>query len=148
MRKVELTFWRLPLWMCIAIWMVVGCTREWNFSISSHVGEQPEFCFSERSGCGGNGVQLVSIDIEEVDGRGQRVGVAWSLQGHSAQQSDFVIKRLTYGVVPPGWVQSTGPVPLRKGAYYSVMGEFYFILLDDDDVRVYTREEFFKRSGR
>jgi hypothetical protein len=147
MRKVDLSLWHLSFWVLLPIFFS-GCTREWNLSISSVVGGEPEFCFSQHGTCRDEGVQFVSIQIDEVDEHGQPVKIAWSIQGKSNQTNDFVIKRLIYGSLPPGWVQTSEPTPLRRGVYYSVMGQFYFVLSASDDVRIYPREEFFKKIAR
>ena len=53
-----------------------------------------------------------------------------------------MIKHLVYGVVPKGWVEDGPAVSLRDGVYYSVNGEFVFVLSGQGVGKVYSLAEF------
>jgi hypothetical protein len=123
-----------------------ACTQKWYLSILSAANGIPEFCFSDTSWCGGRGHHLPLISVTEVDAQGHPIAVVWSLQGHSDAPQDYVINKFRYGTLPHGWVELSSSTPLREHVYYSVLGEFYFVLLGEGKSRVYLREEFSKMA--
>jgi len=123
-----------------------ACTQKWYLSIVSVANGIPDFCFSDTPWCGSRGHHLPIISVSEVDAQGHPITVVWSLQPRSNVPQDYVISKLRYGTLPPGWVELHAPTSLREHAFYSVLSEFYFVLIGDGKSRVYTREEFFERT--
>lgn len=64
------------------------------------------------------------------------------IEGHSNNANDYNIKTLTYGVVPPGWLQRHPPEKMLDDVYYSVNEEFYFMRDLQGKFRVLSRKEF------
>ena len=75
------------------------------------------------------------------------MGEVWSIQGRSGVTQDYVIKHLTYGTVPKGWVQAVSPIPLQENVYYSVNEQFFFVLTGKEVVPVYSLAEFAGKKG-
>jgi hypothetical protein len=125
---------------------ITGCTQKWYLFIVDVLDGRPEFCLSDTPWCSDRGHHLPIISMSEVDDQGRPLAVVWTLQGRSNVPQDYVIAKLRYGTVPHGWVELHPPVPLREHVYYSVLDEFYFVLLGEGKARVYTPEEFFKKS--
>jgi hypothetical protein len=138
----------LTSWLTlVATLLLSSCERDWHVAIAGFDGDNPEFCVSRSAECTGSGVQLTLMDIDEVDDHGNRLSVAGSIQAHSNEQQDYIIRRVVYGAVPKGWLQYQQPAPLHEESYYSINGEFYFRAVGRRIPHVYTREEFFKRHA-
>jgi hypothetical protein len=130
----------IPLVLC-------GCERVWYLTIEAVADGRPKFCFTTSSGCNGDGIQFHSILISEVDTNGMVLSHAWSLESKSVDSDDHLIKHLAYGVVPKGWVEDGPAASLRVGAYYSVNGQFVFVLSGGGRAKVYSLADFLdKRS--
>ena len=84
--------------------------------------------------------------IDEVDAHGNKLSVAWAIQGHSQSPKDFILNRLVYGRLPTGWAEANSAIALREKTYYSINGEFYFVLLGQGRSRVFARKEFYSTS--
>lgn len=106
------------------------------------------FCFSTSDNCTGDGIQLSSLEISEVNTVGERGAVMWLIQGKSDRQEDFVIRKLIYGAVPAGWIEINPPSALKAGVFYGVQGEYYFSHAPDGDVNILQREDFFRQIAR
>jgi hypothetical protein len=137
----------MAMLVCAVASLLLGaCEREWYLAVVSVANDQPEFCITRSKECAGEGVQLSSVVISEVDEKGGYLGRVWSIQGRSEVTKDYVIKRLVYGVVPTRWIQDAPAVPLRRNSYYSVNDQFFFVLLGEHGARVYSLAEFSKRK--
>ena len=137
-----------PLKNAIAVLLyalaLAACSRVWYLSIAATNSSTPVLCFSAAKNCRGDGVQFYSIDISEVNKKGEAVSVAWSIQGKSNRTNDYVLKRLTYGVLPNGWIEKEPARRLQPGKFYSVEEEFYFTTFADGTSKILTRERFFQ----
>jgi hypothetical protein len=135
---------RFAALLCLLV-ISSGCTREWFLTVQPAADGNVELCFSSSDGCRGDGVQFASLQIARVDTEGHPGEVVWSLQGHSNVPSEYILKRVTYGHPPPGWVEVHAPIPIAENVYYSVAGEFFFERTGARKFHVYPREEFFSR---
>jgi hypothetical protein len=130
-----------------ALGSLSACPREWYLTIVSGVQGRPEFCISRSPNCAGEGVQMSSLVVTEVDRRGAQLAVVWSIQNHSEAKQDYVLKKVVYGQVPKGWSEDRVAEHLRAGGYYSVSGEYYFTQSQNNGWQVYSRADFLKTGG-
>ena len=144
----EINFRPMALLLSVGILASVllsGCEQVWYLTVASAANDRPEFCIARSKECTGEGVQLSSVVISEVDEKGEHLRRVWSI-GRSEVARDHVIKRLVYGVVPAGWTQDAPAIPLRRNSYYSVNDQFFFVLSGEAETRVYSLPEFSKKN--
>jgi len=122
---------------------LTACERTWYLSIDGNSGVNPVLNFSSTKFDFDEGVQFSSLEISEVNEKGERIRIVWLIHGKSNRPEDYVLKRLTYGVLPRGWVEDQAAKPIVSGKYYEVEGEFYFIRGTEGKYQVFSRAEFF-----
>jgi len=133
------------LFIIFLLLALTACTRKWYLAIDESNGSNPILCFSSMDHCIGDGVQFYSLVISEVNEKGKEVQPIWSIQGKSDRSDDYVIKRLTYGVVPKGWIELQPPMEIKTNTFYGVDGGLYFIKLPNGTYQIFQREAFFKQ---
>lgn len=141
MRKVTSLTRIFVLLLCSLI--LSSCVKHWNLHIFDDVDGNPILCFSRSNKCDDVGVQLASVSVRRVCKSGAEIESSWELQGWSDNQSDYMLKKIKYGVVPSGWKELSMPIPIQVGEYYSVNGEYYFFKKIDGMYVVMSREKFF-----
>lgn len=130
----------------IAIFILIAltaCERTWYLTIVGNGGVNPILNFSPTQFDIDKGVQFSSLEISEVNENGERIQTVWLIHGKSNRPEDYVLKSLTYGVLPSGWVEDQAAKPIVSGKYYEVEGEFYFIKETEGKYQVFSRAEFF-----
>lgn len=132
----------------IPVLLLSACIKQRGLSTVG-VGEVgPIFCFSSGAKCDEKGDEVHSIYVDEVDRKGNSVGMVWLLHGASDIQADYIIKRVEYGKVPHGWKEKEPSQPIKSNTYYSVNGEFFFMRDGKEQYHVETRKEFFDKVQR
>jgi len=129
--------------MCLPL---SSCERTWNLTIVADDHDRPTLCFARRGRCGEPGVQFNLVAVDEVDAHNHRLSQAWTIEGRSAHDRDYVLQRVGYGVVPNGWSQSAPAAPLGVGRHYSVNGEYFITRRPDGSCEVLSRGAFISRS--
>ncbi len=134
--------------LVVACLALSACERVWYLTIVSLTDNRPEFCITRSKGCVGEGIQLRTIIVSQVDEDGKRLGDVWTIEERSASDQNDRIRSLVYGVAPKGWVEDAPAAPLRVNTYYSVNEQFYFILLGNGRSRVESLAEFSSRPRK
>ena len=139
--------YRIPILVCSAclIMLLSACVKQWGLSIIGKNDIGPIICLSSSRTCDRLGTEIHSIYVSEVDKEGNDVMIVWAIQGWSSKQSDYIITKLEYGVVPQGWKASKAAQPVKTDYYYSVNGQFFFIRDNHGKYHIYTRKEFFEK---
>lgn len=124
--------WKVKgLWAAIALALLplVGCEREWHFSIIGFdSASTPKFCVSTKPACSGKGVGLGGFAVVEVPATGsnERPRTVWGI----TPITNELLHQFVYGVTPVGWKQDIPPEPLRVGRTYEV-GLYQFRLKEE-----------------
>lgn len=130
--------------ICGFFLLSTGCEREWHFTLIRPIADNPRFCISRYSDCKGNGVTLAGLNIDEVNEKGELIRTMWVI----VPESSSALKKLTYGIVPKGYKETTKAIPLEIDKIYSVLGRYYFRLKRSDssiEAEIYNIEEFNKK---
>lgn len=88
-----------------------------------------------------------SLEISEVDSKGNRVKPVWSIEPY---QCDLNIKKLCYGKCPVGYKELIKPIPIEMDKFYFInlsYGVYFKIFRNKHDIKVlvYSMSEFYKK---
>lgn len=126
----------------LVVTIFFGCEREWHFTITDLSNyNYPKFCISHSESCKGDGVSLASLNIDEVNNKGDLIKPVWTITAIGRKN----LKNVVYGIAPEGYKENSKAVPLELNKLYSVQNSFYFQIVkigEKVDVELYDYQEF------